>query len=158
MLHPLQFAAMYKNLCTLEENALINETPVEMVSVDTDKGILQKDTVSAGEMMRTHRSVLKHHFQATFPTTVAEIHYCGSIVIWNLLREHPELAEGIEDKVIKLVTEVSQNSVFSGSEDEAAIIKLFAKNNILVKYVTEMVDKEFETSFRQWLLKDETIV
>ena len=102
MLYPLQFAAMYKNLCTLEENALSNETPVEMVSVDTDKGILQKDTVSAGEMMRTHRSVLKHHFQATFPTTVAEIHYCGSIVIWNLLREHPELAEGIEDKVIKL--------------------------------------------------------
>lgn len=42
MLHPLQFAAMYKNLCTLEENALSNETPVEMVSVDTDKGILQK--------------------------------------------------------------------------------------------------------------------
>lgn len=42
MLHPLQIAAMYKNLCTLEENALINETPVEMVSVDTDKGILQK--------------------------------------------------------------------------------------------------------------------
>lgn len=63
-------------------------------------------------MMRTHRSVLKHHFQATFPTTAAEIHYCGSIVIWNLLREHPELAEGIEDKVIKLVTEVSQTLVF----------------------------------------------
>ena len=39
MLHPLQFAAMYKNLCTLEENALINETPVEMVSVDTDKAM-----------------------------------------------------------------------------------------------------------------------
>ena len=35
MLHPLQIAAMYKNLCTLEENALINETPVEMVSVPT---------------------------------------------------------------------------------------------------------------------------
>lgn len=66
MLHPLQFAAMYKNLCTLEENALSNETPVEMVSVDTDKGILQKDTVSAGEMMRTHRSVLKHHFRPRF--------------------------------------------------------------------------------------------
>lgn len=157
MLNLLQFAAMYKNLCTLEENALINEVPVNMISIDPDTGILQEDMVSASGVICAHRSILKRYFQAAFPTKAAEIYCCKSTVIWDLLREYPDLVTGIEDKIIELVVDVWQRPGFSGSQDEAAIVKLFATSNRLVEYVTETLGKEFDESFQQWLLEEEKI-